>query len=139
MALTPSLTLQVYAQPFVATGEYDRFAALSAPRTFDFLPYGQGTSTLDLDDGVYTADADGPGPAPSIRFSDPDFRVRSLRSNVVLRWEYLPGSTLFFVWSQDRADRSRDADFDGIGDLGRLFSDPMRNVFLIKASYWLDF
>ena len=57
----------------------------------------------------------------------------------MLRWEYLPGSTLFLVWSQDRADWVRDPAFDGIGDLQRLFSDPMRNVFLIKASYWLDF
>ena len=57
----------------------------------------------------------------------------------MLRWEYLPGSTLYLVWSQDRADWIRDPAFDGLGDLQRLLSDPMRNVLLIKASYWLDF
>ena len=139
MALTPSMTLQVYAQPFVATGDYERFGALTAPGTYDFLRYGDNGSSVDLADGVYTVDADGSGPAEAVRFQNPDFRVRSFRSNVVLRWEYVPGSTLFLVWSQDRADRFADPDFDGIADLRRLFSDPMRNVLLIKASYWLDF
>jgi uncharacterized protein DUF5916 len=137
MALTPVMTLQVYAQPFVATGDYSRFGALVAPGSFDFLRYGEGGATIGLDSDVYTVDADGTGPATEMQFQNPDFRIRSFRSNVVLRWEYLPGSTLFFVWSQDRADRSRDPVFDN--DLTRLFSDPMRNVFLVKLSYWFDF
>ncbi|MEJ2202703.1 MAG: DUF5916 domain-containing protein [Gemmatimonadota bacterium] len=139
LALSPTMTLQVYAQPFAAVGDYEGFSALAAPRSYNFLRYGEGSSTIDLSDGVYTVDADGVGPAEALSFSDPDFRVRSLRGNVVLRWEYRPGSTLFLVWSQDRAERFGDADFDGARDLGRLFSDPMRNVFLVKASYWLDF
>ena len=139
MALTPGMTLQVYAQPFVATGDYQGFGALAAPGTFEFSRYGEGGSNISLVDDTYTVDADGTGPAETLQFTNPDFRVRSFRSNVVLRWEYLPGSTLFFVWSQDRADRIRDPRFEGVQDLKRLFSDPMRNVFLLKASYWLDF
>lgn len=139
MALTPTMSLQVFAQPFVATGDYERFGALAAPGTFDFLRYGENGSSIGLAEDIYTVDADGPGPAETLEFNNPDFRVRSFRSNVVLRWEYLPGSTLFFVWSQDRADRVGDPSFDGVQDLRRLFSDPMRNVFLLKASYWLDF
>ena len=139
LAITPRMTLQVYGQPFVATGDYENFMALSAPRTYDFHRYGQGGATIERSDAVYTADIDGGGPADPIRFLNPDFRTRSFRSNVVLRWEYLPGSTLFLVWSQDRADWIRDPAFDGVGDLQRLFSDPMRNVLLVKASYWLDF
>ena len=139
LAITPRMTLQVYGQPFVATGDYEKFMALSVPRTYDFLRYGEGATTIERADDLYTADSDGTGPAQAIRFLNPDFRRRSFRSNVVLRWEYLPGSTLFLVWSQDRADWIRDPAFDGVGDLQRLFSDPMRNVFLIKASYWLDF
>ncbi|MDE2980577.1 MAG: DUF5916 domain-containing protein [Gemmatimonadota bacterium] len=136
LALTPRMTLQVYGQPFIATGDYENFMALRAPRTYDFLRYvtiGRSHAT------IFVADPDGTGPAAPIRFPNPDFRTRSFRSNVVLRWEYLPGSTLFLVWSQDRRDWVRDPAFDGVGELQRLFSDPMRNVFLIKASYWLDF
>ena len=139
LALTPRMTLQVYGQPFVATGDYENFMGLNAPRTYDFFRYGEGMTTIVRSDDYYIADVDGFGLADPIRFINPDFRTRSFRSNVVLRWEYLPGSTLFLVWSQDRADWVRDPAFDGIGDLQRLFSDPMRNVFLIKASYWLDF
>lgn len=139
MALTPRMTLQVYAQPFVATGDYEGFGALAAPGTFEFLRYGEGPSTLALVDGAYSADADGAGAAVPLEFDDPDFRVRSFRSNVVLRWEYLPGSTLFLVWSQDRERSFTDPSSAGPRDLRRLFSDPMRNVFLVKATWWLDF
>ena len=138
IALTPSVTFQAYAQPFVAFGDYDRYRALKTPGTFDFLRYGESGSTIESADDRYTVDADGTGPAKAVNFGNPDFRVRSFRSNVVLRWEYLPGSTLFLVWSQDRATRVLDRGLDGIG-VRELFSDPMRNVFLVKASYWLDF
>ncbi len=139
LALTPRLTLQVYAQPFVSTGDYEGFAALEAPRTYSFLHYGEGESTIEQTGDYYSVDADGAGAARTIRIFNPDFRLRSFRSNVVLRWEYVPGSTFFLVWAQDRSDRISDPAFDGVGDLQRLFSDPMRNVLLAKASFWLDF
>ncbi len=139
LAITPRMTLQAYGQPLAAAGDYKNFMALDAPGTFDFLRYGEGSGTIERSGDGYIADADGAGPAQPVRFLNPDFRTRSFRSNVVLRWEYLPGSTLFLVWSQDRADWVHDPAFDGVGDLRHLFSDPMRNVFLIKASYWLDF
>jgi hypothetical protein len=70
-----------------------------------------------------------------LRFRDPDFTFRSLRGNAVLRWEYRPGSTLFFVWQQDRASRIPIGDFDFGRDYGALFREPARNVFLVKAMY----
>jgi len=140
LALTPSMTLQLYAQPFIAIGEYVGFKAFSEPGSYRFLAYGDGGSTasLDPDTNMYTVDADGSGPAEAIAFHNPDFRARSLRSTIVLRWEYLPGSTLFLVWSQDRFDRSDDPAFGAFGDLGRSFGDAGRNVFLLKVNYWLD-
>ena len=139
LALTPALTVQLYAQPFVSNGDYEAFRALRRPASYDFLPYGSEGSTLRFDEGSgrYSADADGPGPAPALAFADPDFRVRSLRGNLVVRWEYRPGSTLFLVWSQSRSDRSSDPTLEPWSDLGRAWGDPGRNVFLIKANYWL--
>ncbi len=139
VALTPSVTVQAYAQPFVASGDYDDFAWLRTAGGFDFERYGQGRATLVRDGRHYTADVDGDGPGEPLRFGNPDFRVRSLLGNVVLRWEYLPGSTLFLVWSQDREHRFADPLGGRADDMRHLFSDPMRNVFLIKASYWMDF
>lgn len=143
---TPWLSLQLYAQPFVSAGRYDGFKAFRTPGTYDFDVYGAcstapaGTSTLCRDDigaaNEYLADADGDGPAPAIRFEDPDFTFRSLRGNAVLRWEYRPGSAIFFVWQQDRSRDLRLGDFDFSRDYGALFRDPGRNVFAVKVTYW---
>jgi len=64
--------------------------------------------------------------------------VKQFRSNMVLRWEYLPGSTLFLVWSQDRDHVSGQGRFDFQGDVDTLFGVRPRNVFMVKASYWLN-
>jgi hypothetical protein len=70
---------------------------------------------------------------------NPDFRVRSLQTNAVLRWEYRPGSTLFLVWTQRRSGAFSDPTFDAGHDLGRqLLRDPPTNVLLVKLNYWLS-
>ena len=83
-------------------------------------------------------DADGAGPAPSFAYPNPDFRLRSIRSNVVLRWEYRPGSTLFLVWNQGRQNLIGDPDFRPLHDLSGIFRDDMQNVFLVKANYYVS-
>jgi len=107
---TPQLSLQLYAQPLISAGKYDQFKQLARPRTFDFTP---------------TA-------APY----DPDFNFRSLRGNAVLRWEYLRGSTLFFVWTQRRQDVEDIGDFAFHRSLDRLMQAKADNIFMIKATYW---
>ncbi|MBM4188460.1 MAG: carbohydrate binding family 9 domain-containing protein [Gemmatimonadetes bacterium] len=138
---TPSLSLQLYAEPFVATGDYDNPFSFAAPRTFRFLRYGDGSSTLSIDPTTkaVTADADGDGPAPSFSYPNPDFRVRALRSNLVLRWEYRPGSTLFLVWNQNRFGAGADPRFRLFDHLGGIFDEPMQNVLLLKANYYFSF
>ena len=88
---------------------------------------------------MITVDADGAGPAPSHTYPVTDFRIRSLRSNVVLRWEYRPGSTIFLVWNQNRFNIASDPRFRALHDLGGIFSDDMQNVLLVKANYYLSF
>ena len=75
-------------------------------------------------------------PYPHVDF-DPDFKDRSLRSNLVLRWEYRPGSTLFLVWSQSRSGAGEDLRFRPFDDLGATFTDNGRNVFFMKLNYWI--
>jgi hypothetical protein len=142
VALTPDLTLQLYAQPLVASGDYEHLMEFEAPRTYDFIEYGQdGNSTLnyDSDANSYTADADGAGPGDPLTFSNPDFSIRSLRTNLVLRWEYLPGSTLFLAWSHSRFARSSNASFRVFDELESLMSDDQQNVLLVKMTYWLSY
>jgi hypothetical protein len=136
---TPTLSFQLYAQPFVSTGRYDRFKEFARPRSYDFLIYGKDRGTIGFDPTVqaYTVDPDGTGPAPSFQIGNPDFNVRSLRGNAVLRWEYRPGSAIFVVWQQERSDFAPEGNFDFGRDVGAIFRAPATNVFLIKASYWI--
>lgn len=141
VALSPSLSIQWYAQPYVATGDYEGFKELARPRSFDFVRYGvDGASTLAFDEGsgTYTADPDGPGAAPALSFGNPDFSFRSLRSNLVVRWEYRPGSTVFLVWNHGRAGSSADPTAGILDETGRLFDDTMRNTFMVKVNWWLS-
>ncbi len=133
---TPRLSLQTYLQPYVGVGDYREFKELAAARTFDFYFYGQGDSTIDFANGIYTVDPDGPaGPASPFGFPNPDFNLKSLRGTAVLRWEYRPGSTLYFVWTRQGADYGNPGDFDFWRDMGDLLRAPAENVFLVKFTY----
>lgn len=131
---TPYVSLQLVAQPFVAAGRYDGYKEFTTPGEFRFRPY----APLVRDGRVVTVDPDGPGPSSPFSFAEQDFTVRALRGNAVLRWEYRPGCTVFFVWQQQREGIDPIARL-GLGDdARRLFTDPMRNVFLVKATYWFQ-
>ena len=150
VTFSPTLSLQVYAQPLISSGDYGGLAEFLAPRTHRFATYGEdiGTSVRQAD-GNYLIDPDGPGPASEFTVSDRSFNFRSLLGNSVLRWEWSPGSTLFLVWQQSRADRVRASAFDEAGaldignfDLGydtrELFGFRADNIFLVKVNYWLN-
>jgi hypothetical protein len=140
---TPNLTLELFAQPFLASGRYDDLNEYRAPRSGDVYLYGSdiGTIAAHRDAGghltSYTIDPDGAGPAAAFDVDNPDFNVRSLRGTAVLRWEYRPGSTVFFVWTQERSGSDSFGDFDFNRDKAALFRDRPVNVFQVKASYWM--
>ena len=150
LTLTPEMSFQLFAQPFVSSGDYEELKELARPRTFDFTRYGQdaGTITPTADRSRYQIDPDGDGPASTFRVDNEDFNFRSLRGNAVFRWEWRPGSTLFLVWQQNRAGTldasggvptgTRLGDFAFGRDAGDLFSLQPDNVFLIKVNYWLN-
>jgi hypothetical protein len=134
---TPTVSLQMYAQPFVATGRYENFKEFETPRTYNFATYGLDRGTIVKNGSVYMVDPDGTGAAPSFQIGDPNFNVRNLRGNAVLRWEYRPGSALFFVWQQERSGFEPIGDFNASRDVRDIFNATPTNVFLIKATYWL--
>ena len=100
--------------------------------------YSGRFSTVEarLQGGRYLSDLDGDGTEESFR--NPDFNVRQFRSNAVLRWEYLPGSTLFIVWSQGRTGSAPTGAFDFGSDVGDLFTVTPDNIFMVKISYWMS-
>lgn len=116
---TPNATLQIYASPFISKGTYSDVREFDQPRaaSYDarYAPYGD----------------------PSVAADPGGFNVQQFRSNVVFRWEYRPGSTLFLVWSEGR---NASADLQGNrtfgGDLHHLFAQRANDTFLVKMSYW---
>jgi hypothetical protein len=111
-AFSPDLSLQAYLQPFVAAGDYQNIRRLARPRSYDFEPVTLGTN--------------------------PDFNQKSVRGNVVLRWEYLRGSTLFVVWNLTQSDSTRPGDFQALRDIRSAFGAGANHTFLVKFSYWLN-
>ena len=116
--LTPNLSVQIYAQPFVSAGDYTAFKELVNGRSRAY-------------DGRYAPFAFTGG--------DPDFNVKSFRTTNVLRWEYKPGSTLFVVWQQARQNDDVPAGFQFGRDVHNIFAVAPRNVFLVKLAYWLNY
>ncbi len=119
---TPNVSLQVYEQPFISKGTYNNVRQLSAtPRAANY-------------DDRYA-----PYINPSVTSNPGGFNFKQLQSNVVFRWEYEPGSTLFIVWNEGRqgfAGAEGDKSFGG--DVRDLFSLHPANTFLVKVSYWLN-
>lgn len=136
---TPRLTLQTYLQPLFATGRYSDLKELARPDSYDFHRYGQDPgSSLVYDasgdpDNPYLITPAGGTAEDAFRLPDNDFNFKSLRVNMVLRWEYAAGSTFYFVWTQDRVD-SRDP---GRMDLGRdassLLEAEGEDIFMVKV------
>lgn len=141
--LTPTLSFQLFAQPFISSGDFTNFKELARARSFDFLVFGKDGSTIkrnvnsDGSIGSYDLDPDGSGLAPLMNISNPNFNFVSLRGNAVLRWEYMPGSTLFLVWTQSRSDNVVDGAFNMGSSFDRLGSSTPDNIFMLKLTYWL--
>jgi len=135
---TPKLSLQLYLQPLFSVGSYADFKELRQPDTYTFNNYGADGSTIQKGDGSYTVDPDGPGPTTAFTFDDPDFNYKSLRGNLVFRWEYLPGSTIYLVWTQNRTNEDDPGEFSFQRDVENLFAAGTDNVFLVKVSYWFN-
>ena len=128
------LSLQAYAQPFNATGRYSEYKDVTnagARRFADRFDPLRGAN-LVLADGTFSAMNGG-----AFRFEQPDFSFRELRSTVVLRWEYRPGSSVFAIWSHGRTSDDIDGRFDLGRDLRALGRADAENIVMVKANYWI--
>lgn len=117
VTLSPALSLQLYAQPFVASGAFSDWREMTDARARRYVdryaPWGAGAVP-------------------------PGFNAKQFNSNAVLRWEYRPGSVLFVVWQQGRVDGRDPGTFDAGRDLRNLFFTHPDNTLLVKLSYWMN-
>jgi hypothetical protein len=140
LSITPDLTVQYYGSPFIGTGRYSAFKkatdTLARANADRFHLYGPEEIQYRPETNSYGVTESGGGPAYS--FGNPDFSFRQFRSNLVARWEWKPGSSVYVVWSQGRTGSVPYWD-DSFGDnWSELWSTRPDDVFLVKLSYWFS-
>jgi hypothetical protein len=137
-AFTPKFTVELYAEPFVSNGTYSEYSLLEKGGTNDRIIFGkdEGTEIWQNEEmGNNRWELINQGKTYTI--SDPDFNYLSFRSNLVIRWEWAPGSTLFFIWQQNRDEYEfirEDFRFSGLAE---SFGVSGINSFAVKVNYWL--
>ena len=138
LTLSPTLALQYYGSPFVSTGRYGGFKRATdtqASRYQDrFHAFAGDEIAYRADGNAYDVTEAGGG----YSFDDPDFSFRQFRSNLVLRWEYRPGSSVYAVWSQGRTDSAPAWESRLGSNWNALWRARPDNVFLVKLSYWFS-
>ncbi|MDR2496371.1 MAG: carbohydrate binding family 9 domain-containing protein [Tannerellaceae bacterium] len=127
--ITPDISIQCYASPFTSTATFSDFK-LAADTRADAYSDRFRSIAVDHNSGEYAWDGGS--------FADPDFRFNEFRSNIVGRWEYLPGSTLYLVWEHRRSQRTGGYAADWGDNLERMFGLPSVNTLMLKINYWFD-
>jgi hypothetical protein len=133
--LTPNISLQYWGQPFGSCGKYKNYKLVTDSRADS---YDQRFSSIPTEwlriNGTYLEVDEGNDGATEYGFNKPDFNFGQFRSNMVIRWEYIPGSTLFLVWTQERNGAFYDThpDYD---NYSFDFKEKAHNIFLIKFTY----
>jgi len=118
--VTPDISIQYYGSPFTSVATYSDFKVAADTRsrryTDRFRPLADG----------------------ELAFADPDFSFNELRSNLVVRWEYLPGSTLYLVWQHNRSHQDHLYQPGWERNLDRMLALPATNAFMVKITYWFN-
>ena len=136
--ITPNLTLQYYGQPFISRGQYSEFKYITNSMAIDFTDrfhlFSEKEIQFDADEGSYLIDENMDG-YTDYTIDDPDFSFIQFRSNLVARWEYIPGSEIFLVWSQGITNFGDPSEplISSLSD--NVFSEKAHNIFLVKLTY----
>jgi hypothetical protein len=134
--ITPELSIQYYGSPFATVGKYSEFKSVTNPKAAE---YSSRYTILNpvLKDGSYEI-SENDNSVIDYTFGNPDFNFSQFRSNLVFRWEYRPGSQIYFVWSQDRTNYiapGNNSVFNALDNLRNVYPN---NIFLIKFNYWFS-
>lgn len=139
--ITPDLSIRYYGSPFISTGNYSGFKRVASAKANDLADrcyhYQEDQISYNPDERKYYVD-ENQDLLPDYSFNNPDFNFMQFRSNFVVRWEFKPGSNLYFVWTHDRTG------FENVSDItiGESFSDLFKiypgNIFLVKFNYWFS-
>lgn len=137
--ITPDLSIQYWGQPFLASGKYSEFKRITESRADEYFDRFSLLTGSELNYQAANEIYQVSNPAGNLLYSfdQPDFNVKEFLSNLVVRWEYRPGSTIFLVWSQTRSQSVTNGIFDFRTDMTKLFDEKPYNVLLLKMSFRL--
>jgi hypothetical protein len=135
--ITPDISIQYYGSPFISNGSYSDFKRADDTHskneseryhvfTESEIAYDNVTNTYHVTEGTN-----------NYSFANPDFSFREFRSNLVGRWEYRPGSTIYLVWEHNRRSADNIYYSSVSHNLDDLFAVMPTNVFMVKMSFWL--
>lgn len=137
-SLTPDLSIQFWGQPFIATGDFGNYKYITNSKANEpenrYSYYTPDQVNLNPGWNIYQVDDNRDGNV-DYSFGKPDFNVKTFLSNLVVRWEYRPGSTVYLVWSQNRNQYANDGSFDFTKNIEDLFNGGANNIYLLKFSY----
>lgn len=138
LSLSPEISFQYYGQPFIFSGKYTSFKKITNPRADKFNDrfhsFTSGELTYNETNNSYSVDETKDGIA-EYSFGNPDFNFFQFKSNLVMRWEYRPGSSVYLVWSQGRTGNDDNGNFQFSHNMNQLFQIHPQNIFLLKVSY----
>lgn len=141
-SITPELSIQFWGQPYLFSGDYSNYnrvtKAMAGNWQDQYSYFTVDQINYDQADNIYHIDENQDGTI-DYSFENPDFSFTEFRSNFVIRWEYIPGSTAYLVWSQGRGGDHPDGNFSLSENINRLLDHPPRNIFLVKFSYRFSF
>jgi hypothetical protein len=133
--ISPEISLQYYGNPYASTGKFENFREVAdADNKSLNLRYNKLQSTLQPDN-YYRMEKNG---MPVFRIKNPDFNYHEFRSNMVGRWEFRPGSTLYLVWTNTRSEYSEQFNQSILKSFGNIWKVQSQNVFMVKFSYWFS-
>ena len=139
-SFTPDMSLQLFTQPFLAIGKYDSYRLLMENKTYQFQEnfpfYGIAINDITLTEENTAYEVDDPY-WDDYNNHNYDFNTKSLNWQSVFRWEYRPGSVLFFVWSFSSYEDQELLDFNISKSYRKLFEQVATHKFLIKYNYWM--
>jgi len=135
--ITHELSLQYYGSPYTSVGKYSDFKKVTSPRNKDFNSRFQMLNTSIIQQNNYQIDENGDG-ITDYTLSNPDFNFYQFRSNFVMRWEYLRGSQLYFVWSNELTSSINSGHDSVFKIVNGLSKGTAKNIFLVKLNYWFS-
>ncbi len=141
-SFSPDLNVEFYAEPFASSGKFSSFGELPEAQSFDLREYGTDGTTIDEEvveeeDGSTSRLYEVTDGNETFYLEDFDFNTISFRSNLVMRWELRPGSTLYVVWQRNLSDYTNIGDPVNVSDMFSSLSAAGQNILAIKLSYWL--